>query len=138
MSYVVFKFRNNYYKRIILGNKIKHIFHFQGLNVVYFLTETLYSFTPNIYIIFAMIGFEGLLGGAAYANSYHNIMQKVWNIFIHIITHNIHKFIIHYIHIMCYYLFAGAESASGVFNGHDFTFWLDRYYIFRTIGHSIT
>ncbi|CAH1733350.1 battenin [Aphis gossypii] len=49
----------------------------QGLNVVYFLIETLYSFTPNIYIIFAMIGFEGLLGGGAYANSYHNIMKKV-------------------------------------------------------------
>ncbi|XP_060846817.1 battenin [Rhopalosiphum padi] len=49
----------------------------QGFNVVFFLIETLYSFTPNIYIIFAMIGFEGLLGGGAYANSYHNIMKKV-------------------------------------------------------------
>ncbi|XP_025207270.1 battenin [Melanaphis sacchari] len=49
----------------------------QGLNVVYFLIETLYSFTPNIYIIFIMIGFEGLFGGGAYANSYHKIMKKV-------------------------------------------------------------
>lgn len=49
----------------------------QGLNVVYFLIETLYSFTPNIYIIFALIGYEGLLGGSSYANTYHNIMKKV-------------------------------------------------------------
>ncbi|XP_022163943.1 battenin [Myzus persicae] len=49
----------------------------QGLNVVYFLFETLYSFTPNIYIIFGLIAFEGLLGGGAYAKSYHNIMKKV-------------------------------------------------------------
>jgi len=59
-------------------NKIKYLFcYFQGLNVIYFLTETLYSFTPNIYVIFAMIGFEGLLGGGAYANSYHNVMKNV-------------------------------------------------------------
>ncbi|KAL4105266.1 hypothetical protein QTP88_020523 [Uroleucon formosanum] len=49
----------------------------QGFNVVYFLIETLYSFTPNIYIIFALIGFEGLLGGGAYCKTYHNIMKKV-------------------------------------------------------------
>jgi len=49
----------------------------QGFNVVYFLAETLYSFTPNIYVIFAIITFEGLLGGGAYANTYHKVMKKV-------------------------------------------------------------
>lgn len=53
------------------------VFNFQGLNVVYFLIETLYSFTPNIYIVFAMIAFEGLLGGSAYSNTYHQVMIKV-------------------------------------------------------------
>lgn len=52
-------------------------FSFQGFNVVFFLSETVYLFTPSIYIIFSIIVFEGLLGGGAYANSYHNIMKKV-------------------------------------------------------------
>lgn len=50
---------------------------FQGFNVVFFLAETLYSFTPNIFIVFAIIVYEGLLGGSAYSNAYYSIMKNV-------------------------------------------------------------
>lgn len=60
---------------------LRFVFRFQGVNVVYFLIETLYSFTPSIYIVFAMIAFEGLLGGSAYSNTYHQVMLKVRDCF---------------------------------------------------------
>lgn len=44
---------------------IKHIWIMallQGLNVIFFTFEALWMFTPNIWIIFGIILFEGLLG----------------------------------------------------------------------------
>ncbi|XP_050438962.1 battenin [Adelges cooleyi] len=49
----------------------------QGINLIYFLTQTVYSFTPNIFIVFVIIAYEGLLGGSGYVNTYHNIVKKV-------------------------------------------------------------
>ena len=61
----------------------------QGINVILFTVESLYSLSPNIYIVFAAVLWEGLLGGAAYVNTFHKISVKVFfffnklNIFIH-------------------------------------------------------
>ncbi|XP_050531536.1 battenin [Daktulosphaira vitifoliae] len=49
----------------------------QAINFIFFLFQSLYSFTPSIYIIFALIAYEGLLGGSGYVNTYHNIAKKV-------------------------------------------------------------
>lgn len=35
------------------------------------------SFLPSIYLVFLIILFEGLLGGAAYVNTFYNIAQEV-------------------------------------------------------------
>ncbi|VVC45924.1 Major facilitator superfamily domain,Batten's disease protein Cln3, subgroup,Batten's disease protein [Cinara cedri] len=62
---------------LFLIEKIWILAMLQGFNVVFFLAETLYSFTPNIFIIFIMIAYEGLLGGSAYSNTYYSIMKNV-------------------------------------------------------------
>jgi len=36
---------------------------FQLVNVVYFLTEVIWWYTPSIWIVFAIVLWEGLLGG---------------------------------------------------------------------------
>lgn len=35
------------------------------------------SFLPSIYLVFLIILYEGLLGGAAYVNTFHNIALEV-------------------------------------------------------------
>ena len=35
------------------------------------------SFLPNIYLIFVIVLYEGLLGGAAYVNTFHHIALEV-------------------------------------------------------------
>jgi battenin len=49
----------------------------QGLNVVFFTFEAIYSFTPNIWIIFVLIFFEGLLGGGAYVNTFYRMAKEI-------------------------------------------------------------
>ncbi|XP_046683744.1 battenin isoform X1 [Homalodisca vitripennis] len=49
----------------------------QGINVILFTFEALYSFLPNIYIVLAAVCWEGLLGGAAYVNTFHKINTEV-------------------------------------------------------------
>lgn len=49
----------------------------QFVNVIYFLFEVLYFFTPNIWIIFAIVFWEGLLGGGAYVNTFYRISKDV-------------------------------------------------------------
>lgn len=34
-------------------------------------------FLPSIYIVFALVLYEGLLGGAGYVNTFHCISEKV-------------------------------------------------------------
>lgn len=45
----------------------------QCLNLVFLLTDVLLNFLPSIYLVFLIILYEGLLGGAAYVNTFHNI-----------------------------------------------------------------
>ncbi|GAB1292683.1 Battenin [Apodemus speciosus] len=45
----------------------------QCLNLAFLLADVCLSFLPSIYLIFIIILYEGLLGGAAYVNTFHNI-----------------------------------------------------------------
>lgn len=49
----------------------------QGLNLVFFSFEAIYMFTPNIFIIFGLILFEGLLGGGAYVNTFYRMSKEI-------------------------------------------------------------
>uniref|UniRef100_A0A8D2DM56 Battenin n=1 Tax=Sciurus vulgaris TaxID=55149 RepID=A0A8D2DM56_SCIVU len=45
----------------------------QCLNLAFLLADVLLTFLPSIYMVFLIILYEGLLGGAAYVNTFHNI-----------------------------------------------------------------
>uniref|UniRef100_A0A2K5E7X2 CLN3 lysosomal/endosomal transmembrane protein, battenin n=1 Tax=Aotus nancymaae TaxID=37293 RepID=A0A2K5E7X2_AOTNA len=45
----------------------------QCLNLVFLLADVWFGFLPSIYLVFLIILYEGLLGGAAYVNTFHNI-----------------------------------------------------------------
>lgn len=62
---------------IIQINAIWVLSILQGINVILFTVESLYSLSPNIYIVFVAVLWEGLLGGAAYVNTFHKIAVKV-------------------------------------------------------------
>ena len=49
----------------------------QGLNVIFFGFEAVYMFTPSIWIILALIFYEGLLGGGAYVNTFYRMAKEV-------------------------------------------------------------
>lgn len=49
----------------------------QASNFAFFLFEAIYWFVPSIGIIFGLIIFEGLLGGAAYVNTFNKIHKMV-------------------------------------------------------------
>ncbi|KAK6049748.1 CLN3 protein [Cooperia oncophora] len=49
----------------------------QATNFTFFFFEAIYWFTPSIAIIFCLIIFEGLLGGAAYVNTFNKIHKMV-------------------------------------------------------------
>lgn len=49
----------------------------QCLNLALLLADVCLSFLPSIYLIFIIILYEGLLGGAAYVNTFHNIALEV-------------------------------------------------------------
>jgi len=52
-------------------------FSLQCVNLMLFVLQIYYHFISNIWIIFAVILYEGLLGGAAYVNSFYQISKKV-------------------------------------------------------------
>uniref|UniRef100_A0A8D2FE44 Battenin n=1 Tax=Theropithecus gelada TaxID=9565 RepID=A0A8D2FE44_THEGE len=45
----------------------------QCLNLAFLLADVWFGFLPSIYFVFLIILYEGLLGGAAYVNTFHNI-----------------------------------------------------------------
>uniref|UniRef100_A0A8C8YHU3 CLN3 lysosomal/endosomal transmembrane protein, battenin n=1 Tax=Prolemur simus TaxID=1328070 RepID=A0A8C8YHU3_PROSS len=51
----------------------------QCLNLAILLADTWFSFLPSIYLVFLIILYEGLLGGAAYVNTFHNIALETSN-----------------------------------------------------------
>ncbi|XP_067419928.1 battenin [Emydura macquarii macquarii] len=56
--------------------RIRHIWAFallQCLNMMILLAAVYFMFLPSIYLVFALVLYEGLLGGAGYVNTFHNI-----------------------------------------------------------------
>lgn len=49
----------------------------QGINLIFFGFESVIMFTPSIWIIFALIVFEGLLGGGAYVNTFYRMSKEI-------------------------------------------------------------
>lgn len=49
----------------------------QCLNLAFLLADVCLSFLPSIYLVFIIVLCEGLLGGAAYVNTFHNIALEV-------------------------------------------------------------
>lgn len=50
---------------------------FQFFNVIIVLFEVIYFFMPSIWIIFAVVFWEGLLGGGAYVNTFYRMSKEV-------------------------------------------------------------
>lgn len=50
---------------------------FQLINVIFFLSETIFFFTPSIWIVFGIVLWEGLLGGGAYVNTFYRMSHEI-------------------------------------------------------------
>ncbi|KAM3821605.1 battenin [Vipera latastei] len=48
----------------------------QCLNMVFLLLAVCYMFLPSIYVVFVLILYEGLLGGAGYVNTFHCVSEE--------------------------------------------------------------
>ena len=49
----------------------------QGINLAIFLMHILFPFIGSIYVVMAIIVYEGLLGGSAYVNTFYQISREV-------------------------------------------------------------
>ncbi|KAK3927679.1 Battenin [Frankliniella fusca] len=49
----------------------------QGLNVIYFTTEAIYGYSSSVWVVAVLVLWEGLLGGAAYVNTYFCISKQI-------------------------------------------------------------
>ncbi|XP_031783320.1 battenin isoform X2 [Nasonia vitripennis] len=58
-------------------NKIWLMSVLQLANVVLLTFEAVYWYIPNIWIVFALVLWEGLLGGAAYVNTFYRMSKEV-------------------------------------------------------------
>ncbi|KAK5639001.1 hypothetical protein RI129_011493 [Pyrocoelia pectoralis] len=59
---------------------IRHIWLmsvFQFINVIFFTTEAIFYYIPNFWIVLALTFWEGLLGGAAYVNTFYKISKEI-------------------------------------------------------------
>lgn len=50
---------------------------FQFINVLVLLFQVLYGYIPNIWIVFAIVLWEGLLGGGAYVNTFYRMSHEI-------------------------------------------------------------
>ncbi|EFN70074.1 Battenin [Camponotus floridanus] len=62
---------------VVTINKIWIMSVFQLINVIILLFETLFYYIPNIWIVFALVLWEGLLGGGAYVNTFFRISTEI-------------------------------------------------------------
>lgn len=62
---------------LITIDKIWLMAVFQLVNVILFLCEVLFYFIPNIWIVFAIVFWEGLLGGGAYVNTFYRMSKEL-------------------------------------------------------------
>lgn len=58
-------------------NKIWIMSVLQFFNVIIFFFETLYYYIPNIWVVFALVLWEGLLGGGAYVNTFYRMSTEI-------------------------------------------------------------
>ena len=58
-------------------NKLWLLPIFQIANVVVLFLQVFYRFIPNIWIILAIVLWEGLLGGAAYVNTFFKMTNEI-------------------------------------------------------------
>lgn len=58
-------------------NRIWLLSVLQCINVFYFLFEVIYYITPSIWIVFAIVFWEGLLGGGAYVNTFYKMSKEI-------------------------------------------------------------
>lgn len=49
----------------------------QSVNLIACIFQSIYMFIPNIWIVFLLIFYEGLLGGAAYVNTFMKVSEQV-------------------------------------------------------------
>ncbi|KAK9497235.1 hypothetical protein O3M35_004592 [Rhynocoris fuscipes] len=49
----------------------------QGISLIFFATEAIFTYVPSIYVIFFAILLEGFFGGAAYVNTYNRITHEI-------------------------------------------------------------
>lgn len=83
-AYVYYQFL--YQAGVFVSRSSVKIFHIrrvwipsalQCVNLVILLIDAYFRLIPNIFIVFVIIFWEGLLGGAAYVNSFYNISIEV-------------------------------------------------------------
>lgn len=74
---IVFKNKNTNYTSSLREIHLKIDYSFQLINVIILLFETLFYYIPNIWIVFALVLWEGLLGGGAYVNTFFRISTEV-------------------------------------------------------------
>ena len=58
-------------------NRIWLMSVFQFINLIYFFTEVIWFYTPSLWITFAIVLWEGLLGGAAYVNTFYRMSKEI-------------------------------------------------------------
>lgn len=52
-------------------------FSFQFINVIILLFEAIFYYIPNIWIVFVLVLWEGLIGGATYVNTFYRISTEI-------------------------------------------------------------
>ncbi|XP_046596829.1 battenin isoform X1 [Neodiprion lecontei] len=62
---------------LVTINRIWIMAALQFVNVIIMTFETLYFYIPNIWIVFAIVLWEGLLGGGAYVNTFYKMSKEV-------------------------------------------------------------
>lgn len=62
---------------LVTINRIWIMSVLQFINVILLLFETLFYYIPNIWIVFALVLWEGLLGGGAYVNTFYRMSTEI-------------------------------------------------------------
>lgn len=62
---------------IVRINRIWILSLLQFINVIILLFETIYYYIPNIWIVFGLVMWEGLLGGGAYVNTFFQMSIEI-------------------------------------------------------------
>ncbi|VDD82812.1 unnamed protein product [Mesocestoides corti] len=55
---------------------LHRLYAFQALNFAIFMVQVLRPFAPNIWVIFGLIAYEGILGGLSYVNTFHRVLTE--------------------------------------------------------------